>query len=114
LNFSGVDNDKLIYGRTSGSQKEELNDIHVPNDYCAALALNTNGSVFDSSNLLVGSLRHQKDFMQKFGERVKERSESPCQVCSCELDSKNNPRTVCRRCDMQPVRFQVWGLFCSL
>lgn len=91
---------------------DSFENIHIPQDYCAALALHTNGSVFDSSHLVKGSLRHQQDFMQKFGESVNEHMDSECQVCSCEVDHYGNPQPVCRRCDMQPVRFRV-GLFSS-
>lgn len=109
LHFAGLDNGKVIYGSSLRQTEMDLfEEIDIPQDYCAALALRTNGSIFDSGNLMAGSVRYQRDFMDMFGQRVKEnQSDSPCQVCSCEVDRDGNPRSVCRRCDMQPVKFRV-------
>lgn len=105
FHISGIDNDEAFIG-----QKREEGDIFsildIPQDYCSSLALNTNGSIFDSGHLLVGSVRQQRGFMDSFVERVQQK-ESQCQVCSCELNQYGVPNSVCRRCDMQSLYYKV-------
>lgn len=110
--ISGIDSDEAFIG-----QKREQGDIFsildIPQDYCSSLALNTNGSIFDSGHLLVGSVRHQHGFMDSFVGRVQQK-ESQCQVCSCELNQYGVPSSVCRRCDMQSLYYKVEHLLLLL
>lgn len=100
----GIDIDQAYIG-----QRREEGDIFsildIPQDNCASLALNTNGSVFDSGHLFVGSVRQQRHFMDSFVDRVQQK-ESKCQVCNCELDQYGVPTSICRRCDTQPLYYK--------
>ncbi|XP_053394173.1 apolipophorins-like [Mercenaria mercenaria] len=100
----GVDIDEAYIG-----QKREdgdlFSDLDIPQDYCSSLALNSNGSIFDSGHLFVGSVRQQRRFIDSFSDRVQQK-DSSCQICSCELDQSGTPRSVCRRCDRQPLYYK--------
>ncbi|KAH3831766.1 hypothetical protein DPMN_105036 [Dreissena polymorpha] len=100
----GMDNEKLFAGQSV--EPDLYQDMEKPSDYCASLALESRGAVFDSSNLHAGSVKHQRDFIGQFGVRLQQQNEPVCQVCNCELDSTGSPVTVCRRCDSQPINFQ--------
>ena len=101
----GIDN-KNLYTYRQGD--DTFSDIDIPSDYCASLAMKTNGSLFDSTNTLHGAVRHQRHFMQTVGDRIGlSASHSQCQECSCELDVSGAAVSVCRRCDLQPFYMKV-------
>ena len=101
----GIDSKNLYTWRQG---QETFSDIEIPTDYCSTLAMRTNGSLFDSTNSLHGTLRHQRHFMQTVGDRVgMSGSQSQCQECSCELDESGAAVSVCRRCDLKPFYMKV-------
>ena len=103
--FAGVDNSNMYMWRQG---EDAFSDVEMPTDYCATLAMRTNGSLFDATHSVQGNLRQQRHFMRTLGDRVgMSGSQTQCQECSCELDETGTPASVCRRCDLQPFYFKV-------
>ena len=98
----------MFTGQVQKPVEAQHQDINIPEDYCSNLAVNTNGSIFDSSHILSGRVREQKEFLRTVGDRVGTSDDpSECQVCTCEADAMGLPRSVCRRCGAQSLYFQV-------
>ncbi|WAR23117.1 APLP-like protein [Mya arenaria] len=102
----GLSRERVYYGEQHMSEQDLFPEMDVPTDLCVSLALQSNGTLFDTGNLQIGSVSRQREFMKTVGEQVQQQTGSPCQVCSCELNKYGLPQSVCRRCDSQPVNFQ--------
>ncbi|CAH1244201.1 CTD-3088G3.8 [Branchiostoma lanceolatum] len=71
-----------------------LQYVKAPKDMCSALALETEGCIFDSNAI------NNKEFLDVYSRRVSGSVRpAPCQVCDCVQDSWGAPRSVCRKCD---------------
>jgi len=53
FSLSGLASDRLYFGEQHRSEPNLLSDIDVPSDACANLALNSQGSLFDTGNMQV-------------------------------------------------------------
>ncbi|XP_062612312.1 LOW QUALITY PROTEIN: uncharacterized protein LOC134274081 [Saccostrea cucullata] len=93
----GVDRDRKYVLHNSNDQS--LENMDTPVDTCSHLALLSNGSIFDSSSMLMKKVRHQKMAIDTISNRVAKSSiPTQCQVCQCETDETGAPRSVCRSC----------------
>jgi hypothetical protein len=103
----GIDNSQAFIGRANSDETDLYPQIATPSDYCAAVAMRSNGSLFDAIHINRGSLRQQRAFLGSFGHRVAETATgAKCQECSCEQDEHGNAFTVCRPCssiDVNPM-----------
>ncbi|XP_078574880.1 apolipophorins-like isoform X1 [Branchiostoma floridae x Branchiostoma japonicum] len=71
-----------------------LQYVKAPKDMCSALALETEGCIFDSNAI------NNKEFLDVYSRRVSESVRpATCQVCDCVQDTWGAPRSVCRKCD---------------
>ncbi|XP_078656508.1 apolipophorins-like isoform X3 [Branchiostoma floridae x Branchiostoma belcheri] len=101
-----------------------LQYVKAPKDMCSALALETEGCIFDSNSI------NNKEFLDVYSRRVSGSVRpAPCQVCDCVQDTWGAPRSVCRKCDeafsvdipifsfdesskqSSPIRSKWWPLF---
>jgi len=75
---------------------------YKPKDICVALALERNGSVFNSLKLTQGRRDEQKYFIDVLSRRIALTTDAPsCQICECLSDSVGGGRSVCRDCSLQ-------------
>ncbi|XP_023930015.1 uncharacterized protein LOC106176762 [Lingula anatina] len=97
----GVDGNTAFTSKTSDIQGDRalFKQIAIPKDLCVALALETNGSVFNSLKLEQGRWSDKKLFADSVAQRVASTSQpSECQVCECRKGDQEVGITVCRKC----------------
>ncbi|XP_074643894.1 uncharacterized protein LOC141900764 [Tubulanus polymorphus] len=80
-----------------------FNMLLLPKDKCVSLALNRQGSVFNSKKMTEGRVNTQKFFLDVFARRVAAFAQpSECQNCKC-----TNGRTECTPCASESVPIQA-------
>ncbi|XP_067678851.1 uncharacterized protein [Haliotis asinina] len=97
----GMDLAQIFTMRSRRTRNEDLfKKLVQPDDRCSQLALNSNGSVFDSTHLQDSSSKNKREFVKKFASRVAKTAAPPsCQTCKCEQDAAGMGKTVCKPCD---------------
>lgn len=110
----GVDSDRKYV--LHNSKDQSLENMGLPVDTCSHLALLSNGSIFDSSSLLISKVRHQKMAIDTISNRVAKTASTPqCQVCQCVADETGAPKSVCRTCysEMKDVSLSLMYHICT-
>ncbi|XP_048255783.1 apolipophorins-like [Haliotis rufescens] len=97
----GMDQAQIFTMRSRRTRNEELfKKLVQPADRCSQLALNSNGSIFDSTHMQGGSSKNRREFVRNFASRVAMTAAPPvCQTCKCEQDATGMGKTVCKPCD---------------
>lgn len=90
--------------RNLKGDRELRRQLILPKDFCAPLALETNGTLFDLKKMMSSQLQQQtKKFIDIFARRVAATGEpSPCQRCDCIGDRDGIGSILCQRC-VSPV-----------
>ncbi|KAG1669606.1 Apolipophorin [Nymphon striatum] len=86
--------DKTLKGdNTLRDQMYEVKDLCIP------LALETNGTMFNSRRLMDKKRNIQKNFVHVFSRRLVQSTEAPnCQLCFCQPDEESNGNIECSAC----------------
>lgn len=79
--------------------RDLLAQLKIPKDFCVPLALEVNGSLFDSQILRETKRNMNKKFIDVFSRRVaKTATPSECQVCECISTADGIGKSICQRC----------------
>ena len=77
--------------------------VSLPNDVCASLSDDIQGSTFNAGQLLHTRPAMQRRFLDVLSRLVvKKAIPSQCQSCQCRVDAHGEAYTVCHICDYQP------------
>lgn len=108
--LTGADKE-AVYSRRDAGKKEVTGDrdvrgqVTMPKDLCAALAEETDGSVFSSQQMTNKRPDEIKAFFDVFAHVITRKGEpTKCQRCECVVDEAGVGKSVCRSCeDRMPV-----------
>lgn len=86
--------DKVLEG-----DKDLRAQIYDVKDFCVPLALETNGTLFNSLRLVDNRRNVQKNFVHIFGNRLAKTTEaSNCQICTCHGNNDSSGKIQCYTC----------------
>ena len=113
FNFTGADKDALYSRRDAGKKdvtgdRELRSQVAMPKDLCAALAEETDGSVFSSQQLVNRRPDEVKAFLDVFAHVIARKGEpSKCQRCECIVDEVGVGRSICHSCEDRMPLYKV-------
>ena len=103
--FTGADRDHVYTRRDAASQeiqgdRELRQQLMVPKELCAALAMETEGSVFNTLQWSEGRPYMQKRFVDVLVRLIAKKGvPADCQNCDCIADETGVGKTVCNTCE---------------